>query len=150
VSPATDGLAEFIAGFIAAEGTFVRSGTPPTFTFAVALGATDAATCEKIHGYFGVGAVRTYPRRKAHYDDEVLYNVRAMRDLIEVILPFMDEHLPPSYKRDQYEVWRAALVDYWQHGARQRGRRPCIIEGCDRPQRAKDLCRHHYFEEYRR
>jgi hypothetical protein len=140
VPPATEDWAAYIAGFVAAEGTFVRCGTPPTFTFAVALGATDADTCEMMHEYFGVGAVRAYPRRKAHYDDEVCFSVRALRDLVGVIVPFMDEHLPPSYKREQYEVWRAALLDYWQHGMRRR--RPCTISGCDRPQRAKGLCRH--------
>lgn len=150
VPPATDALALFIAGFVAAEGTFTRSGPRPGFTFAVGLGASDAGTCTELHGYFGVGTIHTFPRRKSNYDDEVTYQVRALGDLIHVVVPFMDEHLPPSYKRQQYEVWRAALMDYWHHGARQPGRRPCTIDGCDRPQRAKGLCRHHYFEEYRR
>jgi hypothetical protein len=150
VSPATDALAEFIAGFVAAEGTFGRSGTPPTFRFAIGLGASDSDSCRQLQRYFGVGTIHTSPRRKSHYDDEVTYQVRALRDLIDLVVPFMDEHLPPSYKREQYEVWRAALLDYWQHGARQKGRRPCTIDGCDRPQRAKGLCRHHYFKEYRR
>ena len=29
-----------------------------------------------------------------------------------VVVPFMDEHLPASYKRTQYEAWRAELVAY--------------------------------------
>lgn len=146
---ATDELADFIAGFVAAEGTFIASGTPPTFTFAVALGASDKDSCAMTHEYFGVGTIHSYPRRKPHYDDEVIYRVRALRDLIEVVVPFMDEHLPPSYKREQYLIWRAALLDYWQHGARKPGRRPCLVEGCERPQRAKGVCRHHYYQAYR-
>lgn len=149
VSPATEDLASFIAGFVVAEGTFIKCGSPPTFTFAVCLGGADAETCRRIHSLLRVGAVRSYPRRKAHYDDEVAYSVRALRELLEVIVPFMDEHLPPSYKRQQYEIWRAALLDYWHNGARQRGRRPCMVEGCERPQRAKGVCRHHYYQAYR-
>jgi hypothetical protein len=103
-----------------------------------------------LHDHLGCGRIARHGRRKPHYDDEVVFVVKRLRDLVEVIVPFMDEHLPPSYKRDQYQVWRAALVDYWQRGARRPGRRPCTIAGCDRPQRAKELCRHHYFKEYRR
>ena len=63
-------------------------------------------------------------------------------------MPFMDEHLPPSHKREQYLVWRAQLLDYWEHQARRR--RPCRVEGCAEPTRAKGLCRRHYFAEFRR
>jgi hypothetical protein len=38
---------------------------------------------------------------------------------VEVVVPFMDEHLPPSHKRGQYLAWRAELVDYWEHRARR-------------------------------
>jgi hypothetical protein len=150
VQPATDRVAGWIAGFVAGEGTFTRSGQPPVFTFAVGLGASDAGMCDTMKTFFGVGSVRHYPRRKAHYDDEVCYAVRALRDLAEVIVPFMDEHLPPSYKRRQYEAWREQLLDFEANGARQRGRRACEADGCVAPQRAKGLCRHHYFQEYRR
>jgi hypothetical protein len=69
-----------------------------------------------------------------------------MKDLGEVVVPFMDEHLPPSHKREQYLVWRAQSLDYWEHRARRR--RPCTIEGCAQPQRAKGVCRHHYFKRH--
>ena len=72
--------------------------------------------------------------------------MRRLRELVEVIVPFMDEHLPPSYKRDQYEVWRGALLDYWEHDARRR--RPCTVVGCTVLQRAKGLCRRHYYEAF--
>jgi hypothetical protein len=58
----------------------------------------------------------------------------------------MDEHLPDSHKRTQYLVWRAQLLDYWEHRARRR--RPCTVAGCEQPQRAKGVCRHHYYERY--
>jgi hypothetical protein len=59
----------------------------------------------------------------------------------------MDEHLPPSYKRDQYLRWRVELVTYWEDKARRR--RPCSVGGVT-PRAGFGLCRHHYVHEYRR
>ena len=114
-------LADFLGGFVAAEGCFTAAGTETkhSFTFAVALGETDAAACELLHDFFGCGTIHHYARRKAHYDDEVRFQVRKLRDLIERVVPFMDEHLPASYKREQYLVWRTQLLDYWEHEARR-------------------------------
>lgn len=130
--PATDqnpsvAIAETIGGFVAAEGTFIsstvdagRNGVRQSFTFAVALGSTDAAMCQLIASSLGVGRVRAYPRRAAHFDDETVFAVRAFADLVDVVVPFMDEHLPPSHKRTQYLAWREQLLAY--DGVR-RGRR---------------------------
>ncbi len=98
--------------------------------------------------WFGAGRVSLSPRRQPHYDDEVTFRVDRLSDLIDVVVPFMDEHLPPSYKREQYEAWRAELLDYWEHDSKRR--RPCTVDGCEQLRRAKGLCRHHYFVAYRR
>jgi LAGLIDADG endonuclease len=143
VQPATDETAAFIGGFVAAEGTFVCSGDPPKFTFAVALGAADSDTCIAIQDFLGAGYVHEHARRKAHYDDEVTFAIQSMRQHLEVTIPFMDEHLPPSYKREQYLDWRKRLLDYWEHRAKRV--RPCEIEGCEKPRRAHGLCRGHLY-----
>jgi hypothetical protein len=142
VRPATD-LAAYVSGFVAAEGTFAATGEPPTFRFAVGLGATDAVSCGLLRLYFGVGNIHRSPRRRPHYDDEVTYHVRAFKDLVGVIVPFMDEHLPESHKREQYVVWRERLLDYWEHRAKRV--RPCSVAGCDTPRRAHGLCRRHLY-----
>jgi len=72
--------------------------------------------------------------------------VSALADLVEVVVPFMDEHLPPSHKREQYLVWREELLAYWETKAKRR--RVCTVDGCDHPQRAKQVCRRHYYEAY--
>ena len=141
MSPDTDDLAAFLAGFVAGEATFVASGDPPKFTFAVGLGASDTGMCEVLAKYFGAGHIHRSPRRKPHYDDEVSFAIQSMRDHLAVTIPFMDEHLPESHKRTQYLVWRAALVDYWEHRAKRR--RPCTVEGCEKPRRAHGYCREH-------
>jgi hypothetical protein len=145
VSPATD-LASHLGGFTSAEGTFSVSWSPPKFHFAVALGSSDRESCALLRTALGVGHVYAYKRRQTHYDDEIVFAVRKLADLVHVIVPFMDEHLPPSHKRVQYLAWRADLLDYWEHRARRR--RACTVEGCDVPQRAKGVCRRHYYERY--
>jgi hypothetical protein len=146
VPPATD-LAAFLAGFVTAEGTF-GFVAPRTFRFAISLGACDSEACDLLQEYFDVGTIHVFRRRRLHYDDEVTFQVRKLRDLVEVVVPFMDEHLPPSHKREQYLAWRGLLLDYWEHRARRR--RPCRVDGCLEPSRAKGLCRRHYFAEYGR
>jgi hypothetical protein len=121
VPPGIEHLADFIGGFVVAEGTFVLSGTR-RFTFAVGLGARDSSTCVALHTYFGCGSVGMYPRRKPHYDDECIFAIRGLADHVRVTIPFMDAHLPPSYKRQQYLVWRDQLSDYWEHRARRSSR----------------------------
>ena len=130
---------------MAAEGTFLSGSR---YAFAVGLGAADASSCEFLADVFGAGRVSLSPRRQPHYDDEVTFRVDRLSDLIDVVIPFMDEHLPPSYKREQYEAWRAELLDYWAHAAKRR--RPCTVDGCEQLRRAKGLCRHHYFVAFRR
>jgi hypothetical protein len=145
VSPATDRLNSFVAGFIAAEGSLVQSGR--RFGFAVALGADDAPMCQFLLGHFGVGAIYRSPRRQEHFQDEVVYRVQRLDDLVHVVVPFLDRWLAPSYKRTQYDSWRAALL---RHHASRRRRLPCSTAGCDTPSRAKGLCRRCYYLKFGR
>lgn len=133
---------------MAAEGSFTVSGEPSSFSFAVGLGALDKGMCQVVQELLGVGHITQFARRKPHYDDEAAIVVRALPGLVHVVVPFMDEHLPPSYKRNQYEAWRTALLEYREHRAKRV--RPCTIEGCERSRRAKGLCRSHYYDAYRR
>lgn len=139
-------VAAFLGGFFAGEGCVGRSGN--TFYCSVALGATDAGMCALLQVVTGVGRVRRYPRRRDHYDDEVVWVVRSLRELVDVVVPFLDEHLPASLKREQYLAWRRELIAYWENDAKRQ--RMCEIDGCDEPRRAKGLCRRHYYAVYGR
>jgi hypothetical protein len=143
VPPATEPIAAFIGGFVAAEGTFGASDQGTRFKFAVGLGAADAATCVMLQEFFGCGGISRSPRRKPHYDDECAFAIQSLADHIAVTVPFMDAHLPESHKRTQYLVWRAALLEYWEHDAKRK--RQCTVVGCDRLRRAHGLCRQHLY-----
>lgn len=136
-------LASWIGGFVAAEGCFTTTQTPTQrrFIFQVGLGAADTSVCETLRDVLGVGRLVSYSRRKPHYDDEITFVVTRLRDLVEIVVPFMDAHLPPSHKREQYRAWRADLLSYWEHQARRR--RACRLDGCTTPAFAHGLCRPH-------
>lgn len=136
--------AAFLAGFVMAEGCFTKTGEPPRFRFAVALGAQDAGMCHTFHCFLAVGHVHLATRRKPHYDDEVVFAVGRARDLVQAVVPFMDDHLPQSSKRQQYEAWREELLRHWAIAARRP--RPCAVDGCLEPRRAHGVCRRHLYE----
>jgi LAGLIDADG endonuclease len=117
-SPATE-IACFLGGFVAAEGCFTRDPGGLRYRFSIGLGAVDEGTCAAFASFWGCGWVRRYRRRKAHYDDEVVFVVQSKRELVGVVVPFMDAHLPVSYKRTQYLAWRAELLDTWEHRSRR-------------------------------
>jgi hypothetical protein len=145
VQPDTESLAAFLGGFLTAEGCFsgTSKGNIDRFIFELGLGASDRTMCEAVADFLGVGYTYDSPRRKDHYDDESSYHVQSLRELVDVVVPFMDAHLPPSYKREQYLAWRERLLDYWEHRAKRV--RPCVVEGCDKPRRAHGLCRQHLY-----
>lgn len=139
-------LACFVAGFVAAEGSFNRSGRK--FRFAIALADIDYGMCDAAKAVLGVGHLYRYPRRQPHFHDEAVFVVQSAEELVHHVVPFMDAYLPYSKKRDQYISWRSALVDFWNNEIKRR--RACTIDGCSALQRAKNVCRRHYYLIYRR
>ena len=145
VLPDTD-LFAFLGGFTAAEDHFSALGN--AFAFRVALGGSDREMCDLFRERLGIGRVACYAGRRAGYEDTAIFTVKTLPDLVDVVVPFMDEFLPPSHKRQQFEVWRAQLLTYWENAARRV--RDCAAEGCTERRRARGLCRRHYFDRYRR
>jgi hypothetical protein len=118
-------LAAFLGGFTAAEGCFTRhetGGTRQRFAFRVGLGATDSAMCDLYRSSLGVGRIVRSPRRKPHYDDEITFSVQSLGELVDVVVPFMDQWLPMSHKREQYLTWRRELLRYWTTSSRSTAR----------------------------
>lgn len=138
--------AAFLGGFVAAEGSFGRSGR--RFRFVISLGASDIEMCNLAAELIGGGHIYRYRRRRPHFQDEAVFVVQSICELVEHVVPFMDAYLPKSKKRRQYEQWKRQLLAYWNKDASRR--RCCTSVGCSRPRRAKRLCRAHYYDRYRR
>ncbi len=147
MKPATKTRLDFLGGFVSGEGYFGIHGNPPKFRFAIGLGAQDYDICIVFQETLGVGRVYWYERRKIHYDDEVSFVVQSLKELIYTIVPFMDDHLPASYKRVQYEAWRKELLNYWETRARKV--QTCSIEGCKDFRKSHGVCRKHLWKVYR-
>lgn len=147
VPPATE-LAAYVGGFTAAEGCLVCTEGGTRFSFAVGLSASDLVSCELLLAYLGVGASTGHLDGRPTRTMPLVSPSAPCLSWCTSLVPFMDEHLAPSYKRVQYEEWRAELLEYWEHRAKRV--RPCTVEGCEAPRRAKGLCRSHYFAAYRR
>ena len=103
---------EFVAGFVVAEGAFVRSDGGRRHAFTVALGARDGATCDALRDFFRVGHVYRYPPRRPGTDGAAIFTVQARADLVDIVVPFADHFLPNRRKRSQYLDWRATLLAY--------------------------------------
>jgi hypothetical protein len=142
----TEALAGFLGGFVAGDGCFCITSNGRRFKFEVGLGAIDRGLCDLLQSFLGIGNVYESPRRTARNDDEVVFAVQSLAELVDVVVPFMDAHLPPSYKRTQYLAWKERLLEYWEHRAKRV--RPCTVDGCDEPRRAHGLCRLHLYERH--
>jgi hypothetical protein len=146
VSRAPIAHAPFLAGFVAGEGSFVRSGR--RFRFAVAVADEDIALLERLRATVGAGDIDRLRPRKTGQRPTAVFRVGGVRDLLGSVVPFMSTHLLPSYKREQFDRWAHDLEEFWRDDMRRA--RQCCVEGCLDARRAKGLCRHHYFEQYRR
>ncbi|HEY7133898.1 MAG TPA: hypothetical protein VIB48_02425 [Acidimicrobiia bacterium] len=88
--------------------------------------------CDLLHQFSAMGSIVRSPRRRDHDDDdEIALTVQSTRALVEVVVPFLDAHLPPSHKRQQYEAWRAQLVEHWELRANRV--RPCTVDAMRAP-----------------
>ena len=101
-------VADFLAGFVAAEGCFAHSGA--RFRLAVALADDDVAGVELLRAFTGVGTICRSPPRSERTKGAVIWAVQSRVELLDVVVPWLDDHLAPCHKRQQYEAWRAALL----------------------------------------
>ncbi len=133
-----------ICGFIAAEGHFSQSGTK--FKLVIGLAAEDEKSVDAIARSLAVGTRHRYPARRFGTQEQVTWQVQALPELVQVIVPLCDAYLLPCHKRDQYTVWRSALFAHLEsrHRTWFHGPRICSVESCDELVRAKGLCRRHY------
>jgi hypothetical protein len=142
---------------VAGEGTFVATragadrndGSPRTrFVFKVSVADRDVLLLAALQIFLGGrGSIQTATPRNPRWQPIASYSVSSRKAIRDVLIPFCDEFLLYSAKREQYDDWRARFDAYERAHPTQWGKGPstCSKPGCDKPVRGRGLCRSHYY-----
>jgi hypothetical protein len=114
----------WVVGFVDGEGCFsigfvrqpdragragYRTGYQVVHRFVVTQGAGSAAAIEELAQFFGVGRVYCNRRHDNHKEDLLQYRVGRLADLLEVVIPFFEEHPLHTAKRDDFTKFAACV-----------------------------------------
>jgi hypothetical protein len=112
------GFEQWVVGFVDGEGCFsisvVRNrvcklGWQVQHEFSVTQGATSRHALELLREFFGVGTLILNRRHDNHREPLWRFSVKRRADLVEVVVPFFEEHPLITAKRADYELFREAL-----------------------------------------
>ncbi len=108
----------WVTGFVDGEGCFsislvrqpdrgkrkgYRTGYQVAHEFAVTQGAKSISSLRDLREFFGVGSVVVNNRHDDHREALYRYVVRARKELLEVVIPFFQEHPLRTAKRGDFE-----------------------------------------------
>jgi LAGLIDADG endonuclease len=116
--------AGWVVGFVDGEGCFsigfvrqpdragragYRTGYQVVYRFVVTQGVASAPAIEELHEFFGVGRIYRNRRHDNHKEDLLQYRVGRLPDLLEVVIPFFEEHPLRTAKRRDFEKFAACI-----------------------------------------
>lgn len=145
-----------LAGFVAGEGSFVVTRALPNradgsarsrFVLKVGVASRDRPLLLALQALLGgQGSIQDLPPAKAHWQPHSAYSINSRLRIRTVVIPFFDQFLLRSAKRDQFDRWRDEFEAYERAHPTQWGKGPstCSEPGCDKPVRGRGLCRSHY------
>ena len=110
--------ADYVVGLVDGEGSFAvhfnqsqrrRAKVEPKFC--LKLQAADRIVLDQVRDFFGAGKIYIQRDRRPNHSLCYRYEVNNRKDLLEVIVPFFEEHPLrfPSKKRD-FDLFRQILV----------------------------------------
>lgn len=148
-------LGFMLGGFVAGEGSFsvtrklpaLRDGSPRlSFVFSITVAARDEAMLELLRSFLGYGSIASRKVINPKWQPQVVYTVKSLIAHEMATIPFADEFLLPSSKRDQFYKWKESMKAYVDAHPPRRGRSTCKVEGCEKLVRGRGLCRSHYYQ----
>lgn len=109
----------WIVGFVDGEGCFSVSRIRNQTTkfgyqlfpeFVVTQSARSVQVLKGVQDFFGCGKVFINNRNDNHREPMFRYRVRSLKELTEIIIPFFDEHLLVTDKKNDYQVFRTIAL----------------------------------------
>ncbi len=142
---------------MAGEGAFVvtrkptpfADGTPRLrFVFQVTMATRDRPLLEALRNFLGRGSIHDRPRRQENWQPASTFSIGSLLGHERASIPFAEQSLPDCAKRQQFDLWTAALRSWVRmHPPKYgRGRSICSVPGCNKPVRGQGICRSHYFQ----
>jgi len=142
-----------LGGLVAAEGSFCTAktgkqyadGTPRLrFVFTVKMISADRPLLEALREFLGTGNLLD-ERQRGTWQPTSSFTINSFKRHHAATIPFAEQYLLPSQKRQQFEAWCESMRLYEQtHGVKQ-GRSRCSVENCTDFVRGRGLCRRHYY-----
>lgn len=115
---------DWIIGFVEGEGCFsigfvkqpggktrrgYSTGIQVWHEFVITQGESSLSALQKIERYFGVGKIYLNKRHDNHREHLYRYVVRKREDLLNVIIPFFNQHTMHTFKKKQFERFDSIL-----------------------------------------
>jgi len=145
------GFEQWVVGFVDGEGCFsisvvknagCRLGWQVQHEFSVTQAAPSKPALEELIEFFGCGTVIENNRRDNHRYRLMRYSVERRSDLIDLIIPFFEDHPLRTAKQKDFESFCAviSMMREGQHLTREGLRRIAqITETMNRKQRSRYL-----------
>ena len=120
------GVAEWITGFTDGEGCFsisvvrnpgCRLGWQVQHEFSITQSIRSMDALELVRSHLGCGAIVRNQRHDDHRTPLARFSVKRRLDLMQVVIPFFEEHPLVTSKRFDFELFRRAMdiVDRRHH-----------------------------------
>ncbi|MGI9120398.1 MAG: LAGLIDADG family homing endonuclease [Acidimicrobiales bacterium] len=146
----------FLGGLVAGEGSFIVTRKLPAFAngdprlrfvFQVTMADRDRRLLEDLQAFLKFGSLYDRTARNGRWLPTASFTINSISAHRAATIPFAERYLLPCAKRDQFELWRAALdaFDAAHPNRYGKGPSPCSKPGCGLPVRGRGLCRSHYY-----
>ena len=146
-----------LAGFVAGEGSFyvtsagadrVDGSSRIRFVFQVTIAQHDLHLLHALRSLLSdTGYIAAITQKNRRWLPLATYKATSRIGIRDHVIPFFDQYLLASAKREQFDRWRGDFERYEREHPTQWGRGPsaCSQPGCNKPVRGRGLCRSHYY-----
>ena len=111
------------------------------------MASRDRPLLEELRSFLQFGSITDRGPRRVAWQPTSSFRIQSLLAHHAATIPFAEQYVLPSAKRDQFERWRTALASYEAEHPTRWGKGPsqCAVAGCGKPVRGRGLCRPHYY-----